>query len=180
MGEEKHDGLAVPGHIVLAHELPFSVGLVRVHPSTRQVERGGRWETLEPRVMQVFVALARANGSIVTRDELIDWCWNGRIVGEDAINRAISRLRQVATDIGGGSFGVETITKVGYRLVSTKSAPRMAEAGDVPAVQSPSRRKVIAGAGAAGVAAPPPGAFWLKPCRQTGRAPGRERVYGKV
>lgn len=164
MGEEKHDGLAVPGHIVLAHELPFSVGLVRVLPSTRQVERGGRWETLEPRVMQVFVALARANGSIVTRDELIDWCWDGRIVGEDAINRAISRLRQVATDIGGGSFGVETITKVGYRLVSTRPAPRLEKVG-VQAVRSPSRRKVIAAVGATGVAAAAAGALWLKPWR---------------
>lgn len=165
MGEEKHDGLAVPGHVVLAHELPFTVGPLRVHPSTRQVERGERWETLEPRVMQVFVALARANGSIVTRDELIDWCWDGRIVGEDAINRAISRLRQVAADIGGGSFGVETITKVGYRLVSTKPDPRPETAGDLQTVRSPSRRNVIAAAGAAGLAAAAAGTLWLKPWR---------------
>ena len=165
MGEEKHDGLAVPGHIVLAHELPFSIGPLRVHPSTRQVERSGRWETLEPRVMQVFVALARANGSIVTRDELIDWCWDGRIVGEDAINRAISRLRQVAAEIGGGSFAVETITKVGYRLVSTTEAARPEEAGSGEAVRSASRRNVIRAIAAAGVAAAGVGVLWLKPWR---------------
>ena len=39
MGEEKHDGLAVPGHIILAHELPFTIGVLRVDPPTRQVER---------------------------------------------------------------------------------------------------------------------------------------------
>jgi DNA-binding winged helix-turn-helix (wHTH) protein len=123
MGEDKHDGLAVPGQIVLAHELPFTVGGMRVDPPTRQVECGGQRETLEPRVMQVLVALARARGSIVTRDELIDWCWDGRIVGEDAINRAISRLRQAAAETGGGTFAIETITKVGYRVVSNQAAP---------------------------------------------------------
>ena len=94
MGEETHDGLAVPGQVVLAHELPFTFGVLRVEPARRQVEREGRSETLEPRVMQVLVAIARANGRMVTRDELIQWCWGGRIVGEDAINRAIFRLRR--------------------------------------------------------------------------------------
>ena len=93
MGEEKHDGLAIPSQIVLAHEPPFTIGDLRIDPSTRQIESRDRRETLEPRVMQVLVALARANGRIVTRDELIDWCWGGRIVGEDAINRAIFRAQ---------------------------------------------------------------------------------------
>ena len=120
MGEDKHDGLAIPGQIVLAHEPPFTIGQLRVEPSTRQVVSDGSSETLEPRVMQVLVALGRANGGIVTRDELIDWCWGGRIVGEDAINRAIFRLRQVAAEIGDGSFGVETITKVGTAWLSPR------------------------------------------------------------
>jgi len=116
MGEFKHDGLAVPGRVVLAHEPPFALGKANVDPATRQIEAAGRSETLEPRVMQVLVALARAGGSIVTRDELINRCWDGRIVGEDAINRTLSRIRQVAADIGGGSFKIETVTKVGYRI----------------------------------------------------------------
>ncbi|HWT31814.1 MAG TPA: winged helix-turn-helix domain-containing protein, partial [Propylenella sp.] len=150
MGEEKHDGLAIPGQIVLAHEVPFTIGALRVDPPTRQVERAGRSETLEPRVMQVFVALARAKGGIVTRDELTDWCWGGRIVGEDAIHRAISRLRQVASEIGGESFAVETITKVGYRLVHCEVMP----GADLPTETARNRlaigrRSVLAGAGAA-------------------------------
>ena len=48
--------------------------------------------------MQALVALARADGEIVTRDELIQSCWDGRIVGEDAIDRVIARLRRAALD----------------------------------------------------------------------------------
>ena len=117
MGEWKHDGLATPGRVVLAHEPPFTLGKLRVSPATRLVETADRSEILEPRIMQVFVALARAGGAIVTRDELTELCWDGRVVGEDAINRALSRIRQVAAGIGEDSFKVETITKVGYRFV---------------------------------------------------------------
>jgi adenylate cyclase len=121
MGEWKHDGLATPGQVVLAHEPSFTLGQLRIDPATRQVQASDRSETLEPRVMQVLVALARVGGAIVTRYELTERCWDGRIVGEDAINRALSRIRHVAAGIGAGSFTIETITKVGYRLVGQGS-----------------------------------------------------------
>lgn len=66
--------------------------------------------------MEVLVALAHCAGKIVTRDELTERCWQGRVVGEDAISRVISRLRRAADGIGTGSFKIETITKIGYRL----------------------------------------------------------------
>ena len=90
---------------------------LNVHPSHRQLEWQGRSETLEPRVMQVFVALARANGRILARDDLVEICWAGRIVGEDAINRTLSRLRGVLLALDAKGFAIETITKVGYRLI---------------------------------------------------------------
>jgi DNA-binding winged helix-turn-helix (wHTH) protein len=167
MGEEKHDGLAIPGHIVLAHEPAFTLGELRVDPALRQIEHQGRSETLEPRVMQVLVALARADGRIVTRDELIAWCWGGRIVGEDAINRAISRLRQVASETGGGSFGIETITKVGYRLVKKPASTR----SDVDFVATPSARPIMsrriwmAAAGSVAAGTVGVGLLWQKPWR---------------
>lgn len=152
MGEETHDGLAVPGQVVLAHELPFTLGTLRVDPARRQVECDGRRETLEPRVMQVLVALARANGRIVTRDELIDWCWSGRIVGEDAINRAIFRLRQVSAGIGADSFAIETVPKVGYRL-AVESLVRDPSRSAASPAQAVGRRTILLGAGAVAASA---------------------------
>lgn len=72
--------------------------------------------------MQVLVALAKAHGAIVTRDELIRSCWDGRVVGDDAINRVIGRLRKAADGIGAGSFRVETVTRIGHRLTSSAEA----------------------------------------------------------
>ncbi|MBV9558676.1 MAG: winged helix-turn-helix domain-containing protein, partial [Pseudolabrys sp.] len=103
--------------IELAHHTDFTIGPLMVSPATRCVTRAdGASEVLEPRVMQVLVRLAEAGGAIVTRDELVQSCWGGRIVGDDAINRVMSRLRRVAEGVGQDSFRIETITKVGYRL----------------------------------------------------------------
>jgi DNA-binding winged helix-turn-helix (wHTH) protein/tetratricopeptide (TPR) repeat protein len=129
--------------IDLAHTRPFRIADVDVRPATREVIRGDRCEGLEPLVMQVLVALTGAKGEILSRDDLIDACWSGRAVTDDAINRVISRLRAVGRAFGG--FTVETITKVGYRLVeegheaSLPIAPRSSERTDV------SRRTMIAG-----------------------------------
>ena len=133
MGVTKHDGLAIPGRVVLAHEHPFTLGVLAIEPAMRQATVDGRSETLEPRVMQVLVALARAEGGIVTRDELTERCWDGRIVGDDAINRALSRVRQVAAGVGGGSFAVETIARVGYRLTKVPAQAAASPAATVAA-----------------------------------------------
>ena len=104
--------------LVLAHEPPFFIGSLQIEPALRRVVRDDGADTIvEPLVMQVLVALGRANGDILTRDELVDRCWDGRIVGDDSIARVIALLRKLAAGFGAGAFTVETIAKVGYRLL---------------------------------------------------------------
>jgi DNA-binding winged helix-turn-helix (wHTH) protein len=105
----------------LAREVDFAVGALRIRPAAREVEAEAAGKsTLEPRVMQVLVTLARQAGSVVSRDELIARCWAGRVVGDDAIHRCIARLRKLADSHGG--FVIETVAKVGYRLVPNETA----------------------------------------------------------
>ena len=105
----------------LADEENFWIGHLFVRPSLLEVRAGDAREILEPRVMQVLVALAGANGSVVSRDELIRQCWGGRIVGEDSINRCVSRIRRLADLSGCSAFEIETIPRVGYRLLASKT-----------------------------------------------------------
>jgi DNA-binding winged helix-turn-helix (wHTH) protein len=115
--------------IVLAHEQAFTIADVEVRPATREIVNAGSIAILEPRVMQLLVALHRAEGGVVSKNDLSQLVWEGRIVGEDAINRVVSRLRAVAEKQAGGVFRVETITKVGYRLVTAqlRRDPRFGE-----------------------------------------------------
>jgi len=82
--------------------------------------------------MQVLVALAKARGAVVSRDDLISDCWDGRVVGEDAITLVMMKLRKLAQRTE-GAFAVETVPRVGYRLASEEMTgpPRAPEPGPV-------------------------------------------------
>ncbi|NML06962.1 winged helix-turn-helix domain-containing protein [Sphingomonas sp. G-3-2-10] len=156
--------------IDLAHEPELRLGSLTIRPALRQIAHdGGAEEVVEPRVMQVLVALAREPGAILSRDDLTTSCWEGRVVGEDAINRVISRLRRVAEGIGEAAFRIETITKVGYRLIPGEGIAAPAS-GPIPAIDAElaaardearklrlDRRAMLIGSGAAVVAA---GGWW--------------------
>jgi TolB-like protein len=112
-----------PDLIVLAREAPVRIGPLTIEPAMRRAVRDDGQETfLQPRVMQVLVALLRAEGEVLSRDDLMAQCWDAVVVGEDAINRVMVRLRKLSEGPGAGVFRVETITKVGYRLVRTNQA----------------------------------------------------------
>ena len=106
----------------LAREPAFRLGGMEVRPATRELVFTAGREVLEPRVMAVLIRLAQAKGEVVTRDDLTEACWEGRVVSDDAINRVISRIRRASDLTGGKDFALETITKVGYRLVTAPAA----------------------------------------------------------
>ena len=119
----RQDGERGGGCIRLADEERLRLGALAIEPALRRVAHDdGGWEMVEPRVMQVLVALVRAEGRIVSRDELLRTCWHGVVVGEDAITRVIGRLRRLIDGVGRGAFKLETVTKVGYHLVRTGPA----------------------------------------------------------
>lgn len=101
----------------LAHERPTIIGPIMIEPSLRRLSARGKVHILEPKVMQVLVALTRAEERILSRDDLIDVCWNGMIVGDASINRVISLLRTSLREVAGDSVGIQTVPKVGYRLL---------------------------------------------------------------
>ena len=151
------------GPVNLAREADFVLGAMAVSPSSREVAKGDWREALEPRVMQVLVALHQAQGAVVSRDDLIARCWEGRVVGEDAINRAIGRLRRLSEADGGASFEIETIARVGYRLKTgtsgTTPVPVQASMETTAPRSGVSRRWLLAG-GAVLAATAGAGAFF--------------------
>ena len=74
--------------------------------------------------MQVLVALAAERPNVISRDQLIDSCWNGRIVGSASINRCILALRNLAKQIAPEPFKIETVPRVGYSLVEQGCGPQ--------------------------------------------------------
>ena len=147
--------------IDLAAEKDFRLGDLSVSPSTARASAGGAETRVEPRVMQVLVVLAKADGRTVTREQLVDACWSGKVVTDDAITRTIAKVRQLAQIGGHTHFTLETVPKLGFRLVSAKSAPPqdevaspVGESQPEPQPQQPSgQSRTIAAASLALIAA---------------------------
>lgn len=149
----------------LAHQAALRLGPLEVRPATREVIGPEGREVLQPRVMQVLVALAQAQGAVVSRDDLIERCWDGRIVGDDAITFVMVKLRKLGARTGG--FALETIPRVGYRL-----APAGSNRAPAPATAPPKgigRRGALAIGGAALAVAAGGAALWR--ARQPSAAP---------
>lgn len=143
----------------LATRADFDVGPLRVSPSRRRVLGPSGEVHLEPLIMQVFLLLLDADGRVVTRDELFDQCWGGVIVGDDSLNRAVAKVRKIATDVAPDYFEIETIPRTGYRLTGP-IVEELQAAGNATHGAGFSRRN-LAAAGSAAILAGAGGLWWF-------------------
>lgn len=134
--------------IDLAARSAIDIGGVCLQPSTLTVLGPQARATLEPRVMQLLVALAEAQGQVMARDSLLQACWGELVVGDDALHRAVAGARRALREAGATGLAIETIPRVGYRMVASPPGPPAAE----PAADASS----IAAAGAAPPTPAPP------------------------
>lgn len=150
------------GELILAREAAFSLAGTQVRPAALEVEHGGKVTALEPRVMKVLVALHRSRGQPVSRDELIDLCWGGRIVTEGALNRCAAQLRKALSS--NPRIRIDTIATVGYRLQATAEVHPLGAAVAPPPVTAeprlPSRQRWWLAAAAGALMLGAGGALW--------------------
>lgn len=130
----------------------FRLGDWEVLPLRGVLRKDGREEKPEPRVFGVLLALARRDGDLVTRDELVDELWDGRPTSDEPINRCLSQLRRHLGDQSRPHQYVETLTRRGYRLMqpveplapTETREPETAPPAAVPAVAPGARWKPLA------------------------------------
>ena len=130
---------------------PFWVGAWRVEPSLNRIAGPAGEVQLEPRVMDVLGCLAAHAGAAVTRETLLETVWAGVVVGDDPLNRAISTLRKHFGDDPRSPAYIETIRKVGYRLIAPIGAAPQALPDTSAVVVAPG---AFGGDGSVGLAAP--------------------------
>jgi adenylate cyclase len=68
--------------------------------------------------MQTLVFLARHPNEVVSRQEFIETVWQGLVVNEEALSRAISLLRTLLGDSAHTPTFIQTIPGAGYRLIA--------------------------------------------------------------
>jgi len=83
----------------------------------QELRRAGTVVPLEPQVFDVLACLLRHRDRIVSKDELFESVWQGRIVSDAALNSRISAARRTLGDDGNTQALIRTAHKRGFRFV---------------------------------------------------------------
>lgn len=106
----------------------FELGSWQVSPDLGLLRQGETEQRLEPMVMNVLVLLASSDGDVVTSDQIVDVVWAGRPTAPEAIVQKIKILREKLGDDPKDPKYIQTIPKIGYRLVCPVIVPEVVEA----------------------------------------------------
>jgi DNA-binding response OmpR family regulator len=71
----------------------FTLGTWTVLPNQNRIEGPDGADHLEPKVMEVLCQLARNQGEVVSRRQLMETVWRDTVVGDEVLSRSISVLR---------------------------------------------------------------------------------------
>ncbi len=119
---QKRASAKLPGGVLMVAERistpDFAVGQWIVRPTLSRIESESGAVHITPRAMAVLAHLAAAGGRVVPRNELFDVVWPRMAVGPDALSQCIVELRKAFQDDARNPTVIETVPKVGVRLMA--------------------------------------------------------------
>jgi eukaryotic-like serine/threonine-protein kinase len=92
----------------------YRFGAVDFDASRFELLVAGRAAEVEHKPLQVLQALLAHVDEVVTKDELIESVWAGRLTGDTLITNAITKLRKALGEVDGAR--IVTVPRFGYRL----------------------------------------------------------------
>ncbi len=133
----------------------FLIGQLTFDSASRELCYGTERLYLEPQAYQLLVLFIAAEQGQLSRDQMIEQLWAGRVVSESAINKSVSLLRKAFAQLDPDTPYIETLPKVGYRLCQPLTAeavaaepvqqqpnPALAEALSIPTLAVPAKVEV--------------------------------------
>lgn len=107
----------------------WTFGAVQFDERTFELHVGGQPAGLERKSLEVLRQLLYRAGEVVTKDELLEAVWPGRVLSDNSLPKSISRIREVIGDAD--QAVIRTVHGYGYRLAApvtvehTRSAPAL-------------------------------------------------------
>jgi TolB-like protein len=84
----------------------------------RELRRGGERIATEPQVFDLIAFLVRNRERVVSRDDLINEVWGGRIVSDSAVTTRINAARRALGDSGAAQAVIRTLSRKGVRFIA--------------------------------------------------------------
>ena len=132
----------------LSHPQPVTTGsgtqFVQFHFSNhvldvdlRELTRAGEGIAVEPQVFDLLIFLVENRERVVSKDDLIERIWDGRIVSESTLTSRINAARKAVGDSGKDQAVIRTIARKGFRFVGDVHVHRGGAEASVDRLQPP-------------------------------------------
>ena len=101
--------------------MQFVFGDYALDVSRRELRRGSGLIAIEPQVFDLLVYLLQNRERVVSKDDLLEAVWGGRIVSESTLTSRINAARRAVGDSGEQQALIRTIARKGIRFVGAVS-----------------------------------------------------------
>jgi TolB-like protein/Tfp pilus assembly protein PilF len=98
----------------------------------RELRRGADLIAIAPRVFDLIDFLLRNRARVVSKDDLIEAVWNGRVVSDAALTTRLNAARRALGDDGSEQRLVKTLPRRGFRFVAEVREVSLGENGEGP------------------------------------------------
>ena len=126
--------------------MPFQFKGYALDVDRRELRRGSELVAVEPQVFDLLVFLIRNRDRVVSKDDLIEGVWGGRIISESTLTSRINAARRAVGDSGAEQSLIKTIARKGFRFIGDipgDAAPTVAAAtAGTPQAQPPLRQDI--------------------------------------
>ncbi|HEX6858838.1 MAG TPA: winged helix-turn-helix domain-containing protein [Caulobacteraceae bacterium] len=109
-----------------------------------ELRSGGAAVPIEPQVFSLLQLLIENRERLLSRDEIVERVWNGRIVSDAAISSRIKSARRALGDDGEAQRYIRTVPKRGFRFVGEVEGPVAPTVAEARPAEAPASRPSIA------------------------------------
>ena len=112
--------------------MQFLFGDYALDLDRRELRRGLELVPTGPQVFDLLVYLVQNRERVVSKDDLLEAVWRGRIVSESTLTSHINAARKAVGDSGEAQNLIRTVARKGFRFVGEVSEERPSGAGGSP------------------------------------------------
>jgi TolB-like protein len=95
----------------------LAFGQYRLEIERRELRCGAELIELEPKAFDLLAFLVQHRNRVVSKDDLLQAVWHGRIVSESALTTRLNAVRRALGDDGSAQRLIRTFTRKGIRFV---------------------------------------------------------------
>ena len=121
--------------------MKYDFGIYSIDLAARTLTASGEPVRIEPKVFDLLALLVANAERAISKEELVETVWHGRVISDAAISSAVSAARRAIGDTGKDQQAIRTLHGRGYRFVGridtpfTAPLPRPTDRPTAPVVQ---------------------------------------------